>query len=410
VPGDQAGFSSSPVRSSVKGAVIVAEKARQGQFSTVFGPKIATRFVAPSERPPIEIAAEIEREVAASYRARVNTSDFADLARDATAAPMARPQAVDLVNRYLARAFGRRVITIGIDDGTHLHWAAGESGHLAMLHDVDLGLGITGLTSDEIADAARWLPFPIDESALIEWVLNRAVRPWSPSLDPRDAAIELALVRQIARRGVLAIAQVQPMALSGADLLVGGPCFSRATSPGAAALALLDCVDVVPDHGVVDLALDQDGLMTVAGAVGAIDPAIAADIFEYDTLIHLGSAVVIGGPTHAGELACRGEIHFEHGGTSSFSVASGEVEILPLRPGETATLVLRPERRYAIGGHAAGKSVTFSDDRRIIGGTVGVIIDARGRSLAAGPSARPANVKRWLDAVDGSATPLRRTA
>jgi hypothetical protein len=130
---------------------------------------------------------------------------------------------------------------------------------------------------------------------------------------------------------------------------------------------------------------------------------MASDVFEYDGLIHLGSAVVIGGEPREGELACRGEIHYESGEMASFTVASGQIEVLPLRAGETASLVLRPERRFSIGGNPTGKAVTLADERRIIGGAVGVVLDARGRSLGAGPvhANRHVKVKQWLDAANG---------
>jgi hypothetical protein len=93
---------------------------------------------------------------------------------------------------------------------------------------------------------------------------------------------------------------------------------------------------------------------------------------------------------------------------AQFSVGYGSLEVLPLRPGEVATLVLRPERKYSVGGHSAGKTVTLADERRIIGGLVGVIIDARSRSLANAGNNRSAKVKQWLDAVNGAKAPTVR--
>jgi len=411
-PTSSATFSAASPRSSgVARAVVVAEPNHQSAFAGAFGTKIDTRMVAPGEKSAGELASEIERELLDAYRAQMQTADFAEVTRDAVGVPMVRAQAVDLVNRYIARAFGRRVITIGIDDGAHVHWAAGDQTAVSTLPHLDLGPMITGLTAREVADAARWLPFATTEDELISWVLNRAVRPWTAPHDPRDVLIDQAMARQVARRALGDISRSYPLALPGADLVIGGRWFARGADAGSTALALLDSIDVVPDHGVLDLAIDQDGLMAVAGALGAIDPALAADIFEYDGLTHLGSAVVIGGTAHDGDLACRGELQYESGETVSFSVASGQLEVLALRAGETATLVLRPERRFSVGGHPSGKSVTLSDNRRIIGGAVGLIVDARGRSLGFGPAARPAKVKRWLEAVNGvEPTTARRSA
>jgi hypothetical protein len=89
---------------------------------------------------------------------------------------------------------------------------------------------------------------------------------------------------------------------------------------------------------------------------------------------------------------------------SQFQVMSGGIELIPLRPGETATLVLRPERKYSVGGQPSGKTVTLTDERRIIGGAVGVIVDARPRSLAASGPGREQRVRQWLDTVSGKRT------
>lgn len=393
---------------SLARAVVIADGPAQESSVAAFSGKTKVRSVSPVIRSPQDIAGEIERELLEAFRARLNTPDFQEVSKEATHGVISRAHAVDLVNRFIARAFSRRVLTIGIDDGMHVHWANGDQGTMATAPHVDLTGYITGLSAREVADAAVWLPFEATEDDLITWVLNRSIRPWSIPELARDKAIEQALARQIIRRGLAEIARSQPMALNGVDLVIGGPMFARWNQPGAAALALLDSVDVVPNDGVLDLALDQDGLMAVAGTIGTVEPALASSVFEFDTLIHLGSAVIIGGSTQEGELACRGEIHYETGEMAQFSVLAGTLEVLPLRAGETATLVLRPERKYSVGGHPTGKTVTLADERKIIGGSVGVIIDARSRSLSAPAAGRHVKVKQWLDAVTGVKTPAVR--
>jgi hypothetical protein len=389
-------------------AVVVADGPAQEQSLAAFAGKTKVRTVSPVIRTPVDIASEIERELLEAFRDRLNTPDFQEIAKDASSGVISRAHAVDLVNRFIARAFSRRVLTIGIDDGLHVHWANGDQGTMATAPHVDLTASITGLNAREVAEAAVWLPFEANEDELINWVLNRSIRPWTLPETPRDKAIDQALARQIIRRGLSEIQRSQPMALSGVDLVIGGPVFARWNQPGAAALALLDSVDIVPNDGVLDLALDQDGLMAVAGTIGTVEPGLASSVFELDTLIHLGSAVIIGGSSHEGELACRGEIHYETGEMAQFSVLSGSLEVIPLRAGETATLVLRPERKYSVGGNPTGKTVTLADERKIIGGSVGVIIDARSRSLSSGGNNRHVKVKQWLDAVTGVKLPAVR--
>jgi hypothetical protein len=389
---------------TVSRAIVIADGQAQEQGVSALGTKLKVRSISPVVRAPGDIANEIERELGEAFQIRLRTSDFETIAEEAMRAPISRAHAVDLVNRFIARAFNRQVLTIGIDDGAHAHWASGDQGAISTLPQVDLTSAITGLTGREVSDATTWLPFEITEEELVTWTLNRSIRPWTIAEQPRDLAIEQALARQVVRRAVSEISRTQPMALAGVDLVIGGPVFARWNQPGAAALALLDSLDVVPNNGVVDLALDPDGLMVVAGVVGTVDPSLASSLFEYDALTHLGSAVVIGGgATGQGEVACRGEIHFDSGEMAQFSVLSGSIEVIPLKSGETATIVLRPDRKFSVGGHPAGKTVTLAEERRIIGGTVGVIIDARPRSLS-GNVNRALEVRQWLETMNGLRT------
>lgn len=385
---------------TVSRAIVIADGSAQEQGVSSFGNKVKVRSISPVVRSPLDIASEIEREIGEAFQTRLRTSDFELIAEDALRAPISRAHAVDLVNRFIARAFKRHVLTIGIDDGVHAHWASGDQGSLSMIPQVDLTTSITGLSGRDVSDATAWLPFEISEDDLITWTLNRSIRPWTVAEQQRDLAIEQALARQVARRAVTELARAQPLALAGVDLIIGGPVFARWNQPGSAALALLDSVDAMPNNGVVDLALDPDGLMAAAGVVGTVDPSLASSLFEYDALVHLGSAVIIGGSSSDGELACRGEIHFDSGDMAQFSVMSGSIEVIPLPAGETATIVLRPERKFSIGGHPTGKTVTLAEERRIVGGSVGVIIDARPRSLAASGN-RAQRVRQWLESING---------
>ena len=393
----------------VKRAIVIADGPAQEQGLANVGPRVKTSTISPLVRTPRDIGADIENELNATVTQRLAAGGYDAITEDALNAPISRVHAVNLVNRFISRAFSRGVVTLGIDDGVHVHLSTGGQDAMAAIPHVDLNAGITGLSGREVAEAQIWLPFESTEDELVTWVLNRSIRPWTLAETAKDMAIEQAMARQVLRRAVAEISRSQPMAMTHIDLIVGGPHLARWNSAGAAALTLLDAIDLVPSDGVIDLALDADGLMAVAGAIGTVSPELASSIFEYDTLLHLGSAIVIGGPQHDGDLACRGEIHYGGGEMLQFQIASGSLEVLPLRPGETATLVLRPERKYSIGGNPSGKTITLSDNRQVVGGAVGVIIDARARSLATGGNGRPAKVRQWLDSITGARpSPVRR--
>ncbi|MDQ3780029.1 MAG: hypothetical protein M3354_05730 [Chloroflexota bacterium] len=385
---------------------IAAPANTQGRIERTLVGQTNLRFLPPVAQAAESVISTLEEDLVAFAHARLVAGP--DLGSPLTRPPISRPLAVSAMTRSIARSFNRRVVTISINDGCHVYRATAGQSVMVSLPLVDLDAGITSLTAEEITEAVRWLPFPVAASDLLAWVVNRSIRPWTVPYQPRDLLIEQALARQIARRGLAEIVRANPLALSDTDLVIGGPMFYRGGQPGSAALALLDSIDVVPNGGVLDLVLDRDGLLAVAGALEGLDPACATDIAEFDGLSHLGSAVILGGSTAGDELACRGELHREKGEPIAFSVAAGNLEVLPLRYGETASLVIRPERRFSVGGRPAGTAVTFSGNQRVSGGTVGVIVDARGRSLTAGPLDRPAKVKRWLDTVNRASIPVGR--
>lgn len=386
-------------------AIVIADGPAQDQAAMLFE-GVRTRKISAAAREAGEIAVEIGREVTDLFRQRTGGADFKAITQDASGGVITRAHAVDLANRFVAASFGRRALSVTIDDGSHVHWASRDQGAMASLPELDLSRSITGLTDQEVKDAIYWLPFEMKSDELKTWVLTRATRPWTPASQARDRYIEQALARQIVRRALVEIRKARPSALADIDLVIGSAKFAEWDQPGAAALTLLDCIDQLPNDGVVDLAIDSDGLMTAVGVLATVDPKLAGSVFERDALTHLGSAVIVGGATHDGDLACRGEIRYSTGESTQFSVAAGSIELLPLRQGETAELTLRPERKFSIGGHPAGETVVFASDRRLIGGAVGVIIDARSRPLLNADKGRTAKVKQWLDAANG----VRRTS
>ena len=72
------------------------------------------------------------------------------------------------------------------------------------------------------------------------------------------------------------------------------------------------------------------------------------------------------------------KLEYEDGSPSkSGEITSGQIMVLPLGQGEYGRLTLNPERGVELGFGAGGRAGTL----RVSGGTLGVIIDARGRPL-----------------------------
>ena len=83
--------------------------------------------------------------------------------------------------------------------------------------------------------------------------------------------------------------------------------------------------------------------------------------------------------------------------TATGSLAFGDLELLELGPDQVATITCEPAKSFDLGEGPGKKTV-----REVRGGTVGLILDARGRPLAL-PGERAdcqATMERWTKATD----------
>ena len=106
--------------------------------------------------------------------------------------------------------------------------------------------------------------------------------------------------------------------------------------------------------------------------------------------------VVPVGRARLGETVLGVKISYEIGGDLEVEVAAGTLEVLPLPPGQKATLELQPRHGIDIGrGPGRGGRPI-----QVVGSTLGLIIDARGRPLLnylpPDPELRRDRIQQWL--------------
>ena len=78
--------------------------------------------------------------------------------------------------------------------------------------------------------------------------------------------------------------------------------------------------------------------------------------------------------------------------SSRHEIRAGQIELIPLEPGQKATLTVAPAKGFDVG---AGKGNTV--EREVTGGVVGLILDARGRPivLPADRATRVGKLTEW---------------
>lgn len=360
--------------------LFVGDERFHGAVEAAFGSAYELRLARADGAEPEELAALVEQELLdlANDRASAVVPGFDALAALVTAPPLARSRAIELVSRFMALHFACEVLTVDLEEGASFCWARGAEHRALSEPALDLALGAANLlTTLAPADVLRWLPFGLSEDELTGWILNRAVRPFTRPVTRRDQLIEAALARQTLRTGVAELA-TGPRRLA-PDLIVGGSFFARWSDPALAFMALLDGVQPQPANGLVQFALDRDGLLPVIGALGLVEPDRAAELFEHDGLIDLGACVVVDGKP-GDEI--RGRLEWADGQAREFVVPGGGVLALPLPLGERAvSLRLEPGPRSRIGRGAPGVPALFEGEGAPHGGLVGLVIDARSQPV-----------------------------
>jgi uncharacterized protein (TIGR01319 family) len=286
---------------------------------------------------------------------------------------------------------------------------------------VSANLGMSYSVSNVLAEAGienvmRWVPFELPELGVRNRIKNKMIRPTTVPQALSDLKLEQAIAREALR---LAFEQHKSFAVSlkgvqqertisdafaqtssgetlvnmmELDLLVGsGGVLSHAPRRQQAAMMLID--GFLPE-GVTRLAVDSIFMMPQLGVLAEVHEKAATEVFEKDCLIHLGTLIAPVGTSQDGKPCVRIEATLPDGTTVNEDVPYGDMRVYPLGMGEKATIKATPARGFDTGA-GPGKVL----ERKVAGGVVGLMIDARGRPfhLPTDESARVAKLEKWAE-------------
>ncbi len=267
---------------------------------------------------------------------------------------------------------------------------------------VSANLGMSYSISNVCAEATlpsilQWVPLDMDERELRNRVKNKMIRPTTIPQTLESLLFEQAVAREALRlayeqhkdfattlKGVQqqrTVGDTFSQQASGQtivnnmtlDLLVAsGGVLSHAPRMSQTAAML---VDAFQPEGITTLAKDSIFMMPHLGVLSQVHPEAAVQVFERDCLVYLGTCIAPAGIGKPGkpcfEYQVTGDEINENG-----QVLFGELKLLPLADGATATATIEPAKGFD-AGEGPGKRI----EREIRGGTVGVLLDGRGRPL-----------------------------
>tara|TARA_B100000686_G_scaffold164947_1_gene172613 strand:- start:10002 stop:12992 length:2991 start_codon:yes stop_codon:yes gene_type:complete len=313
---------------------------------------------------------------------------------------MPTPGAVGNILQTIAKK--RKINVVGVDIG-------GATTDVFSVFDgifnrtVSANLGMSYSISNVCAEATmenimRWIHVEMDERELRNRVKNKMIRPTTI-----PQSLEALIFEQSVAREALRLAYVQhkefATTLKGIqqqrtvgdtfsqevggqtivdniklDLLVAsGGVLSHAPQMQQTAMMLIDSFQ---PEGITSLAKDSIFMMPHLGVLSQVHKQAAMDVFEKDCLIYLGTVVSPRGVDKK-ENPC-----FQYTIKSTTINEEGEmlfgnIKLFPLGMDEKAEITIQPSKAFDMG-LGPGKSIT----KKIRGGTVGLIFDARGRPLS----------------------------
>ena len=311
--------------------------------------------------------------------------------------------------RFLSKAHASAKGVLGIDvSASATSLAAAFSGDLALgvYPQFGLGRGLSSLLENvSLNEIMQWLAIDIPAEQVREYIFTKSLYPASLPVTPEDLAVEQALARTAMNCAVRLMAgSFSPKAVySGPGLLpwvepilATGSVLTRAPGLAHATLMLLDGLQPT---GATTLVLDQNHLSPALGVAAAINPILAVQVLDSNAFLHLGTVISPVGNGRPGVPVLRLKMTYESGHEIGLDVKHGSLEVLPLSVGQSARLQLQPLQRYDIGMGGPGRSGGL----RVVGGALGVIIDARGRplQLPEDPGRRQELFKKWLWTLGG---------
>lgn len=281
------------------------------------------------------------------------------------------------------------------------------SANLGMSYSICNVLKETG-----IDNIARWIPFEIDPSEVRNRLRNKMIRPTTIPQTYEDLLIEHAVAREALRlafdhhkslaRGLTGMQQQRDVGqifdqessgetlvkMMNLDMVIGsGGVLSHAPERAQSALMMMDSYQ---PEGITMLTVDSIFMMPHLGVLSEHFYDAARQVFEYDCIVQCGHCIAPVGTAKEGELvvSIRGE-------GVNVNVKYGEIQVIPCGRRETKELNIEPSKNFDVG-FGKGKSGTA----KLEGGTVGIIIDARGRPFQL-PTDIPTRIKKlreWLAA------------
>jgi hypothetical protein len=312
--------------------------------------------------------------------------------------------------RFISKEYAQtKKGVLGVDVGASATTiAAAFSGDLVLSVYTKLGLGesLPGLLEAGTLDGiARWLSVDISSDYLRDYIFNKSLYPASLPTTQEELAVEQALAIQAMYLAIKDATQKFPSQIPKSipgllpwfePIVASGSVLTNAPTRGQSLLMILNALQPT---GVTTVALDRNNLAPALGAAADINPLLTVQSLDAANFHNLCTVISPLGSAPHGTPVLRVRVTYADGSQTNIEVKFGTLETIQLPVGQSAGLHLQPLHRFDVGMGGPGHSGSV----KVIGGSLGVVIDARGRPLRlpADPVRRSDMHKRWLWTLGG---------
>jgi hypothetical protein len=310
--------------------------------------------------------------------------------------------------RYISKQYAQsHKGVLGVDVGASATTIASAfSGDLRLSIHPGLGLGENLpeiLNLCPIADIIRWVTVDVSEKYVRDYIYNKAIYPTSLPITGTELAVEQAIACQAMLLAVRQANRSYPAGLPGSlpgllpwfdPIITSGSVLTKAPNHGQTLMMVLNSLQPT---GVTTIALDRNNLAASLGATAGVSPLLTIQSLDAVNFVNLCTVISPVGKASPGTPILRLRLTTNGIVQSELEIQSGTLSTIKLPVGQTGMLQLTPLHRFEVGMGGLGRGGTLN----IIGGLLGVVIDARGRPLRilAEPSRRRDLLNKWLEMV-----------
>lgn len=355
--------------------------------------------VAPNIRPQIDRedlgpAQQILSEAIRQIRVRQigGLQSYAAICSDE---PSQSSQAFGRMIRFLSQINNPRKGVLGVDLGaSSTTVAAAQEGKLELaVSPIGLGAGLARALEENPLDSInRWLPMHIPDSVVRDMLAQKTLFPDLIPTTQEALAVEQAIARQILSTAMRKLPGA--FTASHEPILASGQVLTQ-SNPGQSLMMLLDAIQPV---GVTTFVLDPHGLTPALGAIAKFNSILPVQVIESNAYINLATVIAPVANAKYSTPILQVRVEYEAGEDLILDVLQGTLTPLPIQPGQTVKIHLRPLRPLSLGPNQRDYPRSY----KIIGGVCGAVIDSRGRPIQLPKDAarRRDMLKKWAMSIN----------